>query len=55
MAMNGSHQEHLGYQTPEVIDYGDLAELTAGTQNGDFTDANFPAKTPRGILTFSVS
>jgi hypothetical protein len=42
------------YEKPTVRDYGDLAEITAGTHNGNFTDATFPAGTPRGNLTFSV-
>jgi hypothetical protein len=31
------------YTPPEVVDYGDLAELTAGAQNGWLWDAAFPA------------
>ena len=47
------HEQTVEYEAPKVVDYGDLVELTAGTQNGDYTDAIFPAKTPRGDLTFS--
>lgn len=43
----------MEYLKPEIADYGDLAELTAGTQNGDYLDADFPAGTPRGGLGFS--
>ena len=43
------------YEKPKVEDYGDLKDLTAGTQLGNFTDANFPSGTPRGSITFSVN
>jgi hypothetical protein len=42
-----------GYEKPTVRDYGDLAELTAGARNGNFTDATFPQNTPKSSLTFS--
>ena len=41
------------YEKPSVVDYGDLVELTAGTSTGNFLDADFPAGTFRGDLTFS--
>jgi hypothetical protein len=41
------------YTPPEVVDYGDLAELTAGASDGSLTDADFPRFTPKGDLTFS--
>lgn len=43
----------MTYETPEVHDYGSLTELTAGQQNGNFTDRAFPVDTPRSDLTFS--
>ena len=43
----------MEYVQPEVVDYGDLGELTAGTQSGDHLDADFPAGTLRGLLGFS--
>jgi hypothetical protein len=43
----------MGYETPQVKDYGTLVELTAGQTNGNFTDADFPAHTPKADLTFS--
>jgi hypothetical protein len=43
----------MGYETPQVKDYGTLVELTAGQQTGNFTDADFPAHTPKSDLTFS--
>jgi hypothetical protein len=44
-----------GYEKPKVVDYGTLAQLTAGTKNGNFLDATFPVHTPKNKLTFSVS
>ena len=41
------------YESPQVVDYGDLTELTAGSSTGDFTDAAFPVGTPFRNLTFS--
>ena len=38
---------------PQIVDFGDLAELTAGNVNGDFTDASFPIHIPKADLTFS--
>lgn len=43
----------MQYEKPEVSDYGTLASLTAGTQDGQFTDRDFPVNTPRDELTFS--
>ena len=39
--------ESTEYINPEVVDYGDLAELTAGTQQGWILDATFPISTRR--------
>jgi hypothetical protein len=44
----------MDYFTPEIVDYGDLAALTAGLADGDFTDAAFPVATPKRDLTFST-
>src|ERR671928_1749106 len=41
----------MEYIKPEIVDYGDLAELTAGTSSGNYLDANFSAGTERGALT----
>jgi hypothetical protein len=41
------------YERPEVVDYGDLLDLTAGLKTGPATDATFPAHTPFANLTFS--
>jgi hypothetical protein len=41
------------YETPTVVDYGDLVELTAGGTSGGCLDADFSAGTEYGKLTFS--
>lgn len=43
----------LVYERPQVVDFGDLVELTQGSNSGCFTDADFPRHTPNGELTFS--
>jgi hypothetical protein len=43
----------MRYEVPKVKDYGTLVQLTAGQTNGNFTDAAFPAGTPKSDLTFS--
>ena len=43
----------MSYEKPEVVDYGALANVTAGMEDGDFTDRDFPVNTPRDELTFS--
>jgi hypothetical protein len=43
----------MAYEAPKVVDYGTLVELTAGQQEGDFTDRDFPVNTPKRDLTFS--
>jgi hypothetical protein len=42
------------YETPKIEDHGDLAELTAGSADGESTDAQFPVHTPKKDLTFST-
>jgi hypothetical protein len=44
-----------GYVKPQIVDYGDLVELTAQTGSGEFLDADFPAGTKWGDVTFSSS
>jgi hypothetical protein len=46
-------KDALEYEVPMIEDHGDLAELTAGTKEGEFTDAAFPIHTPKKDLTFS--
>ncbi|HEV7460883.1 MAG TPA: lasso RiPP family leader peptide-containing protein [Solirubrobacteraceae bacterium] len=41
------------YETPKVVDLGDLVQVTAGQINGNFTDASFPVHTPFNDITFS--
>lgn len=41
------------YGAPQIVDYGDLVELTAAASDGAFTDAAFPPGTPRGDITFT--
>lgn len=43
----------LEYKKPAVVDYGDLAELTAGNVDGSTLDADFPEGTPKEFLRFS--
>ena len=43
----------MDYEEPTVVDYGTLVELTAAQQDGNFTDRDFPANTPKEDLTFS--
>lgn len=43
------------YESPRIVDYGHLVDLTAGSTTGTFTDATFPVNTPRQatVLAFS--
>jgi hypothetical protein len=41
------------YEAPQVVDYGDLVELTAGSADGCYLDADFPANTKKSALGFS--
>ena len=43
----------MDYQTPTVVDYGELTEVTAGQEDGNFTDMAFPQNTPKQDITFS--
>jgi hypothetical protein len=51
--MKTEQSEKLEYEKPTVRDYGDLAEMTAGSRTGSYTDATFPVHTPFSSLTFS--
>jgi hypothetical protein len=42
------------YETPMIEDHGDLAELTAGSAEGESTDKTFVVHTPKKDLTFST-
>jgi hypothetical protein len=48
-----AREAQMTYQAPKVTDYGSLVQLTAGQQNGNFTDRAFPDHTPKQDLTFS--
>lgn len=50
--MNASANKPV-YTKPEVTKIGEFEDITRGTSIGNFTDAAFPADTPRGDLTFS--
>jgi hypothetical protein len=41
------------YEPPSIIELGTVVEMTRANIDGEFTDATFPAGTPRGDLTFS--
>ncbi len=43
----------LKLETPQIVDYGDLAKLTAGQASGNALDKSFPVGTPKSQLTFS--
>jgi hypothetical protein len=43
----------MQYEAPTIEDFGQLADLTAGQSDGDFTDRAFPVNTPKRDLTFS--
>ena len=45
--------ERRVYSAPKLKVLGTVEKITHGTQNGNFTDATFPAHTPKGQLTFS--
>ena len=51
--MEEATQDVTAYEAPAVLDYGDLVALTAMHSDGNFTDQDFPAHTPKGALTFS--
>jgi hypothetical protein len=41
------------YEAPRVTTIGSVADLTQGLSYGSHLDADFPAGTPKGELTFS--
>jgi hypothetical protein len=50
---NGDPLDSKEYDKPEIVDYGDLVELTAGASTGKFLDATFPVGTAAADLTFT--
>lgn len=53
MELSNNNTVKKPYTAPRIIVLGDIEAITLGTQNGNFTDAAFPANTPRRTLTFS--
>jgi hypothetical protein len=51
--MGSRKRKPATYEPPVVVDYGDIFEITAATQNGNNTDKQFPQNTPKDLLTFS--
>jgi len=43
------------FEKPQIVDHGDLTDLTAAAGVGNFLDAAFPDGTPRADLTFSTT
>lgn len=43
----------MKFEAPSVVDYGDLAQITAGQASGNFLDQDFDNNTPVSELTFS--
>ena len=41
-------EPQLEYERPEIVDYGDLVDLTAGQANGHELDSAFHVGTPFG-------
>jgi len=41
------------YTAPSLVRYGGVEDITRGQDSGDFTDQDFPDKTPTDDLTFS--
>lgn len=41
------------YEQPRVQHIGTVHELTLGSDDGNFTDQQFPVDTPKDDLTFS--
>lgn len=43
----------MDYVKPEIADYGNLTELTAGLSDGEALDQDFAIHTPKKDLLFS--
>jgi len=46
-------KDAIEYEAPRIEDHGDLAQLTAGSHEGESTDKAFPIHTPKKDITFS--
>jgi len=53
LSVESPAQETPEYESPKVVDYGDLIELTAGASDGCFLDADYPQGTFKNQLGFS--
>ena len=51
--MENTSESAKTYTSPHLTVHGDIEAITLGNQDGEFTDAAFPANTPRRNLTFS--
>jgi hypothetical protein len=46
------HKRETSYEAPQIVDHGDLVELTAGQQGRKVTDVNLPAGFPSSQTNF---
>ena len=46
-------EQTLDYESPEIVDYGDLVEVTAGQSNGHSLDSAFHTDTHYEHPSFS--
>lgn len=53
LLMNENTETEWTFEEPKIVDYGHLAEITAGQRAGSHIDASFPVGTPNSSLTFS--
>ena len=53
MFVSNHAEDKPTFEVPKVVDYGDLAQITAGQSSGSRLDATFPNGTPIPNLTFS--
>jgi hypothetical protein len=44
---------NMEYESPKVVDYGTLVDLTAARDHSHHTDCNFPSGTPSHDMCFS--
>jgi hypothetical protein len=52
-SLKGFDMTKKPYETPILRQHGKVEALTKGGADGAFTDAFFPANTPKGEITFS--
>ena len=51
--MTSTFERTKEYVAPALTAVGSLERVTLGNKGGNYTDAAFPAQTPRGAITFS--